>query len=214
MRIASVNTGRPRQFEWKNTIVTTAIFKVPVEGKIAVRTLNLNGDEQADLTVHGGEAKAVYFYPQEHYPYWSLKLNRSLNLGSFGENLTIDGLSEEALHIGDELEIGTALFRVRQPRTPCWKLGLRFGRDDMTRLFYESRRFGAYFSVLREGDLQTGDQVHIVSRDPGAVSVMEIISLFTGDNEDPELLERAISLPALPDGWRKAFARSLSRPRA
>jgi MOSC domain-containing protein YiiM len=210
MQVASVNTGRPREFEWKNTLITTAIFKTPVNGPVAVKTLNLAGDEQADLTVHGGEAKAVYFYPHEHYSYWTARLGESLGMGSFGENLTIEGLSEKALHIGDELEIGTALFRVRQPRTPCWKLGVRFGRDDMTRLFYESRRFGAYFSVLREGDLQTGDEVRIVSRDPRAVSVADIIGLFTGDSEDPDLLERAISLPALPAGWRRHFEQTLT----
>ena len=206
-----MNTGRPQQFRWKDALVTSAIFKDPVEGPVAVKTLNLAGDQQADLTVHGGDAKAVYFYPHEHYSYWESKLERTLSMGSFGENLTTEGLSEDAVHIGDDLEIGTALFRVRQPRTPCWKLGLRFGRDDMTRLFYESRRFGGYFSVLREGEVHAGDEIRIVGRDPGAVSVTEVVGLFTGDIEDSELLKRAVSVPALPEGWRRAFRQELSR---
>ncbi len=213
MQVISVNVGRPQRFEWKNTVITTAIFKDPIEGSVAVRALNLAGDEQADLSVHGGEAKAVYFYPHEHYSYWNSKLGRPLSMGSFGENLTTEGLSEEALHIGDELEIGTALFRVRQPRTPCWKLGVRFDRDDMTRLFYESRYFGAYFSVVREGELRAGDAVRIVSRDPRNVSVADVIRLFTGDNDDPDLLESTVSLPALPEGWRRAFMQALSSQR-
>lgn len=211
MKLISVNTGRPRQFPWKNTVVTTAIFKEPVAGAVAVNRLNLAGDEQADLSVHGGEAKSVYFYPLEHYSYWYAKLQQRLNMGAFGENLTIEGLSEEALHIGDELEIGTALFRVRQPRTPCWKLGLRFNRDDMTRLFYESRRSGAYFSVLREGELRAGDEVRIIAHDPRAVRVADVVRLFTGDSEDPELLARTLDVLALPNGWRTGFRQTLAR---
>jgi MOSC domain-containing protein YiiM len=132
-------------------------------------------------------------------------------MGGFGENLTIEGISEDELYIGDELEIGTALFRLRQPRTPCWKLGVRFDRDDMTRLFYESRRFGGYLSVLREGVLQAGDEIRIVARDPGAVSLSEIVSLFTGDSDDPELLDRVLKVQALPENWREWFQQKVSQ---
>ncbi len=203
MKVLSVNTGLPRELPWKNGVITTAIFKAPLDGAVSVNLLNLAGDRQADLTVHGGEAKAVYFYPHEHYSYWQTKLQQPLSRGNFGENLTTEGVSEEELHIGDELQIGTALFRVRQPRTPCWKLGVRFDRDDMTRMFYESRRFGAYFSVLGEGTLQAGDEIRILHRDPSAVTVADVIGLYTGDRRDPELLDRLQLLSALPESWRR-----------
>ncbi len=212
MKIVSVNLGRPRQVEWKGTIATTAIFKDPVTGPVAVQGTNLVGDQQADLAVHGGPEKAVYLYPSEHYEYWRAQLQRQeLTYGAFGENLTTEGLSEETLHIGDELEIGTARFMVRQPRTPCWKLSLRFDRDDMTRLFYQSRRFGAYLSVIREGVLQAGDEIRLVAENQAGVSVADIVGLFTRDATDLALLERAIAVPALPPGWRDYFQEMLSR---
>lgn len=212
MKIVSVNLGRPRQVEWKGTIASTAIFKDPVAGPVAVQGTNLVGDQQADLAVHGGPEKAVYLYPSEHYEYWRAQLQRQeLTYGAFGENLTTEGLSEETLHIGDELEIGTARFMVRQPRTPCWKLSLRFDRDDMTRLFYQSRRFGAYLSVIREGVLQAGDEIRLVAENQAGVSVADIIGLFTRDATDLALLERAIAVPALPPGWRDYFQEMLSR---
>ena len=158
MKVLSVNVGKPQEHEWRGLRVKTAIFKSPVEGPVAVRKLDLAGDEQADLTVHGGADKAVYAYPHEHYTYWQSQLpGYSLTLGNFGENLTVSGLTEEDIHIGDQLQIGTARFTVTQPRTPCYKLGVRFNREDMTKRFYESRRFGFYLRVLREGTLQAGD---------------------------------------------------------
>ena len=161
MKVISVNVGRPQEHEWQGLRVTTAIFKSPVHGPVAVGKLDLEGDEQADLSVHGGADKAVYLYPREHYSYWQSQLRGyPLTLGNFGENLTAEGVSEEDIHIGDHLQIGTALFTVTQPRSPCYKLGVRFGREDMTRRFYESRRFGFYLRVLREGVLQAGAKCH------------------------------------------------------
>src|SRR5208283_3927543 len=162
MQVISVNVGKPQEREWKGSRVRTAIFKSPVDGPVAVGKLDLEGDEQGDLTVHGGPDKAVYAYPYEHYAYWQSQLpGYQLTLGNFGENLTTAGLSEETIHIGDQLQIGTALFTVTQPRTPCYKPGVRFNRKDMTRQFYESRRFGFYLRVLREGTLQTGATVSV-----------------------------------------------------
>ena len=216
MKIVSVNVGKPRERQWKGSLVTTAIFKAPVEGPVAVRRLNLEGDEQGDLTVHGGPDKAVYAYPREHYAYWQTQLpDYSFAPGNFGENLTTEGLSEETIHIGDQLQIGTALFTVTQPRTPCYKLGVRFDREDMTRLFYASRRFGFYLRVLREGVLQAGAAVAIVGRDPHAVSVADLVRLFTGDINSQALLERALKLSTLPLGWRNRIQeRSETRKQA
>ena len=157
MKILSVNVGKPQEHEWRGLRVKTAIFKSPVEGPVAVGKLDLAGDAQADLTVHGGADKAVYLYPHEHYAYWNSQLpGYPLTLGNFGENLTVSGLSEEDIHIGDQLQIGTARFTVTQPRTPCYKLGVRFNREDMTKRFYLSRRFGFYLRVLREGTVTGG----------------------------------------------------------
>jgi len=144
MRVLSVNVGRPQQYEWLGQSVTTSIFKFPVEGEVQVSRLNLAGDAQSDLTVHGGTHKALYLYPHEHYAYWEAKGSGPLTLGNFGENLTTEGLLESDIHIGDELEIGSARFAVTQPRLPCYKLGLRFKHPEMTKLFYQSRRFGSY----------------------------------------------------------------------
>src|SRR5208337_838651 len=214
MQVISVNVGKPQEHDWKGSRVRTAIFKSPVEGPVAVRKLNLEGDEQGDLTVHGGPDKVVYAYPSEHYAYWQAQLpGYPLAPGNFGENLSTAGLSEEAIHIGDQLQAGTALFTVTQPRSPCYKLGVRFNREDMTKRFYESRRFGFYLRVLREGTLQAGSAITVVSRDPNAVSVADVIRLFTGDSRDPELLRRAMQVSALPEGWRDALQDRLERRR-
>jgi len=212
MQVISVNVGKPQKSDWRGQHITTAIFKSPVEGPVAVGRLNLGGDEQADLTVHGGPDKAVYAYPQEHYAYWRPQLpDYSLAPGNFGENLTLAGLLEDDIHIGDHLQIGTAVFTVTQPRSPCYKLGVRFNREDMTKRFHASRRFGFYLRVLREGTLQAGSPVTIVERDPTAVSVADIVRLFTGDNHDSALLERALKVGALSAGWRKWVQERLER---
>lgn len=214
MQVVSVNVGKPQVYEWLGQRVKTAIFKSPVEGPVAVGKLNLAGDEQADLSVHGGLDKAVYAYPQEHYAYWRSQLpDYSFGPGNFGENLTLAGLTEEIIRIGDRLQIGTAVFTVTQPRSPCYKLGVRFHREDMTKRFYESRRLGFYLRVLREGTLQAGAAVRVVERDPNAVSVADITRLFTGDSHDPGLLERALKVSALSEGWRDYLQERVGRGR-
>jgi MOSC domain-containing protein YiiM len=204
--IISVNVGLPREVTWKNLDVTTGIFKEPVSGRIPVRRLNLDGDRQADLSVHGGPNKAVYGYPSEHYPFWRKELQRDdLSWGGFGENLTTAGLSEDTLHIGDRLRIGSALLVVTQPRIPCYKLSIRIGRDDILKRFLMSGRSGFYFAVLEEGELGTGDEIGIEKRDPEQVSVSDINRLYAGA-EDSDLLRRALRLQALPEGWRESLA--------
>jgi MOSC domain-containing protein YiiM len=203
MTLISVNVGRPREVIWKGTQVSTAVFKSPVEGPIDVTKLNLRGDQQADLSAHGGPHKAIYGYPSEHYAYWRRELPQAdLAWGAFGENLTTEGLSEDSLHIGDHLRIGSALLMVTQPRVPCYKLTIRFDRDDLIKRFIESNTSGFYFAVLEEGKLAAGDSIEIVRRDPAAVSVTDISHLYYGKTHNAELLRRAVRLEALPQSWR------------
>jgi MOSC domain-containing protein YiiM len=167
MRVISVNVGRPRDVEWHGRIVRTSIWKSPVEGRVHVGATNIEGDQQSDLTVHGGPAKAVYVYPSEHYAYWREQLpDFELPWGAFGENLTIEGVTEDDVNRGDGLEIGSAAFVVTQPRQPCFKLGIRFGRDDMVKRFQQSGRSGFYLAVVREGDIGAGDPIRLVRSKP------------------------------------------------
>lgn len=203
MKVLSVNVGTPKQYDWMGQAVTTSIFKSPVEGEVRVKTLDLDGDEQSDLTVHGGVHKAVYVYPHEHYAYWMERGIKPLKMGNFGENLTIEGLLEGDIHIGDELEIGSARFAVTQPRLPCYKLQVRFNRPEMTKIFWNSRRFGFYLKVVREGSLAANAPISIVQRDSNTVSVADLIALYTGDRPDLDVLRRVIKVEALPESWRE-----------
>lgn len=206
MKLVSVNVGRPREVIWKGTQVSTAIFKSPVDGSVEVKRLNLHGDQQADLSVHGGPHKAVYAYPSEHYSYWRKELSHTdLAWGAFGENLTTEGLSEDSLHIGDQLRIGSVVLMVTQPRVPCYKITIRFDRDDMIKRFIASNTSGFYFSVVEEGQLVAGATIETVHRDPAAVSIADINHLYYGKKPDVELLHRAVNVEALPEGWRDHF---------
>ena len=210
MRVVSVNVGLPRAVAWRGKTVTTAIFKEPVAGRVALRSLNLDGDRQADLTVHGGLEKAVYAYPVEHYPYWRTELaDAALAYGAFGENLTTEGLREDAVHVGDRFRVGSAELLVTQPRLPCYKLGIRFGRADMVKRFLASGRTGFYLAVLREGEVGAGDAIELVARDEPGVSIAEITRLYVGKDPDDEALRRAIRVPALPASWRAHFLERL-----
>jgi MOSC domain-containing protein YiiM len=202
-KVISANVGQPREVTWKGTQVSTAIFKSPIEGPIEVKQLNLRGDRQADLSVHGGPYKAVYGYPSEHYAYWRQELPQAdLPWGAFGENLTTEGLFEDSLHIGDRLRIGSVLLMVAQPRVPCYKLTIRFDRDDMIKRFIRSNTSGFYFAVVEEGQLAASDPIEIEHRDPAAVSVSDINHLYYRKTHSEELLERAVNLEALPASWR------------
>ncbi|HEY9660308.1 MAG TPA: MOSC domain-containing protein [Allocoleopsis sp.] len=212
MKLISVNVGLPREVTWKGKTVTTGIFKEPVNERVMVRSLNLDGDGQADLTVHGGLEKAVYVYPFEHYDYWRSELpDTDLMLGIFGENLTVTGFREAELNIGDRFQIGTVKLMVTQPRLPCYKLGIRFGRPDMVKRFLASRRTGFYFSVLQEGEVGAGDTLALVSRDENNITVADITQLYTHEQTNPELLQRAAQLKALPASWRDYFQEQIHR---
>jgi MOSC domain-containing protein YiiM len=215
MKIVSVNVGRPREVAWRGKMVRTSIFKEPVAGPVAVHKLNLTGDEQADLSVHGGVDKAVYAYPSEHYSYWREQLPEvEFPWGAFGENLTTEGLSENSLHIGDRLRVGSGQFLVTQPRLPCFKLGVRFGRPDMVKRFQMSARTGFYLAVLQEGRISPGDPIQVIPRAPSTVTVAEISRLYTADDTEQDLLRRASEVSALPDSWREYFRNRLRKPDA
>ncbi|MBD2000110.1 MOSC domain-containing protein [Leptolyngbya sp. FACHB-541] len=212
MKLISVNVGLPREVTWKGKTVTTGIFKEPVSDRVMVRSLNLDGDGQADLTVHGGADKAIYVYPFEHYDYWQSELpNTELPLGIFGENFTTTGLKEEELNIGDRFQIGSVHLMVTQPRLPCYKLGIRFERPDMVKRFLASRRTGFYFQVLQEGEVGAGDTLELVSRNDNNITVADITRLYVREQDNPELLHRAAQLEALPDSWRDYFQEQVRR---
>jgi MOSC domain-containing protein YiiM len=212
MKLVSLNVGLPREVHWKGRTVTTGIFKNPVGGSVVLRKLNLDGDRQADLSVHGGPEKAVYAYPSEHYEYWRDVLpGTDLPWGMFGENFTTAGLFEDQINIGDRFRIGSALVMVTQPRMPCYKLGVKFGRDDILKLFLQSRRSGFYFSVLEQGEVAAGDAFESVSRDPAGITVADITNLYANDEPDLELMKRAMEVEALPPSWRAYFLKQLSR---
>ena len=195
MKLLSVNVGLPRELEWKGKIVRTSIFKEPVAGRIRVSKLNVDGDEQSDLTVHGGIDKAVYAYPSEHYSFWRRELpGMDLAWGVFGENFTTTGLLEESLHIGDRLRVGSAEFVVTQPRMPCFKLGIRFNRSDMVKRFLQSGRTGFYFAVLKEGEVAAGDSIELLERDENHIPVADIVNLYRGDATNQGLLRRVSEL--------------------
>jgi MOSC domain-containing protein YiiM len=175
-RVVSVNVGFPREVLWNLRKVSTGIFKEPVAGRVRVRRLGLVGDRQADLTVHGGPEKAVYAYPSEHYHYWRTELNRPLPWGMFGENLTTEGLLEDAVHLGDKLRIGSAAMAVTRPRFPCYKLGIKFGSMNMVRRFQASGRSGFYLSVLEEGEIASGDEIEVISREESNPTISEVFT--------------------------------------
>lgn len=197
---------------WHGEPVSTGIFKEPLKGRATVRALNLDGDRQADLTVHGGPAKAVYAYPSEHYDFWRGELPETeLPWGMFGENLTTEGLSETDVHIGDRFRAGTAELIVTQPRMPCYKLGIKFGRADMVKRFLASGRTGFYFAVEREGELEAGNKLEVIAREERRVTVADVVRVYARDHKDFETMRRAIEVEALPEGWREEFLRRIEK---
>jgi len=215
MRLVSVNVGLPRDVPWRGRIVRTSIWKSPVAARVHVATLDLDGDQQADLAVHGGAEKAVYAYPAEHYAYWRGELpGTDLPWGAFGENLTTEGMLETEVRIGDRLQVGSAVLVVTQPRMPCFKLGIRLGRADVVKRFLRSGRTGFYLAVLSEGDVAPGDRVEFAGRDEHGVSVADIASLYARDMDNGELLRRVLEVPALPESWKDYFRKRLFEPDA
>jgi MOSC domain-containing protein YiiM len=212
MKLVSLNIGLPREVQWKGETVITSIFKEPVKGVVKLRRLNLDGDEQADLSVHGGISKAVYAYPSEHYEFWKREFpDMTLPYGMFGENFSTEGLFEDAVNVGDRFRVGTAEIMATEPRMPCYKLGLKFGRSDILKRFLASRRTGFYFAVLKEGEVQVGDPIERLSRDKSDVTVADVTRLYAFDKDNLELLNRAVRVEALSESWRDYFQHHIDK---
>lgn len=212
MKILSLNVARPRLIRYRDETINTGIFKEPVTGPVQLRSLNLDGDRQADLSVHGGPFKAVYGYPLEHYAFWRQELpDASLPWGMFGENFTTQDLLEDDLHVGDRFQVGAAMVMVRQPRVPCYKLAAKFQRDDILERFLVSGRSGFYFSVEQEGTVAADDDFQLLTRNEQGVTIAEMNRLFAHDRYNQDLLRKAIETEALPDDWREYFRKRIDR---
>jgi MOSC domain-containing protein YiiM len=212
MKLISLNVGLPRHVTFRGEMVTTGIFKEPIHHRTKLRKLNLDGDKQADLTVHGGVDKAVYSYPEEHYRFWQKELpDMYLSCGMFGENFTTEGLFEDNVNIGDQFRIGTAIVIATQPRMPCYKLGVKFGRMDIIKRFLASGLTGIYFKVLQEGEVGAGDVIELIRRDDNNVTVKDVVRIYTVDKDDVQTMERAIKVKDLPVGWRSHFIEQLDQ---
>jgi MOSC domain-containing protein YiiM len=212
MKLLSVNVGRPRAVMQDGDAVLTGIFKDPVKGRVTLRTLNLDGDGQADLSVHGGPTKAVYVYPSEHYDYWKRELpGMELPWGMFGENFTTVGLLESQLNIGDKFHVGSATVTVTEPRMPCYKRGIKFGRPDIVKKFLASERTGFYFRVLEEGEVGADDGIRLIERNNDGLRVSDVTSLYTHEKANLGLLRRAIKVEALPESWKSYFQHRLAK---
>jgi MOSC domain-containing protein YiiM len=210
MKLISVNVGLSREITVGGKTVRTSIWKSPVQDRVRVSMLNLDGDQQSDLSVHGGVDKAVYLYPSEHYSYWRTQLpDAELPWGVFGENFTSEGILEDQMKIGDRIRVGSAEFMVTQPRMPCFKLGIRFNRRDMVKRFLESKRSGFYLSVTREGEVENGDAIEFTEKQETGVTITDIVNLYTLDSQNQELLRRATELAALPQSWKDYFRKRL-----
>jgi MOSC domain-containing protein YiiM len=212
MKIASVNVGLPREVTWQGKLVATGIFKEPIDGPVMLRSLNLDGDQQADLTVHGGVSKAVYAYPSEHYPFWRAEFPKmNLPWGMFGENFTTEGLLEKSVYIGDRFRIGEAEITVTEPRMPCYKLGIKFGRADIIKRFLASRLSGFYFAVAREGMVSAGDALEFIGREQQDISMADITRLYAFEKDDLKALRRAVAVNALPESWKGYFRHQIEK---
>jgi MOSC domain-containing protein YiiM len=212
MKLLSVNVSLPKEVSHRSGTVETGIFKEPVAGRIMLRTLNLDGDGQADLVNHGGTHQAVYAYPAEHYDYWQRELGRDgFGFGQFGENFTVEGMLEDEVHVGDVFRVGGARVEVSQPRTPCFKLGIKMGLPRFPKLFLASGRIGFYLRVLKEGEVGAGDAVERVERDPERLTVRKASRLLFFEKENLEGARRALRVRALSPGWRDSFEERLMK---
>ena len=208
-----MNVGTPRPVQWQGRQVTTAIFKHPVDGPRFVGRINVDGDDQADRVAHGGEHRAVFVYQIESYRYWERELGRDdFTPGQFGENFTVEGLPDDEVCIGDRYRIGAALFEVTQPRVTCYRVGIRMENPAMPTLLVAHHRPGFYFRVLEEGPVQAGDAIAKVADGPERLTVAQVDALLYLPNKSRPLLERALRVPALSEGWQGSFRELLAKP--
>jgi MOSC domain-containing protein YiiM len=212
MKVVSVNVGLPRKVTWQGKTYRTGIFKDPVEGAVPIHFDNLEGDGQAELSVHGGTDKAVYAYPSEHYRYWRDRFPElDMPWGMFGENLTTNGKTEESVHIGDRYRIGSAQVVVSQPRMPCSKLGMRFQNKAIIKDFLASKKSGWYYSVAKEGSVSAGDEIQLIDRASDSISVREILELHERRHAERDILESIVQIEGLSEAWRRRFLRLMNR---
>jgi MOSC domain-containing protein YiiM len=212
MRLISVNVSLPRMIVHNGRTVETGIFKEPVNGRVMLRNLNLDGDGQGDLTAHGGLDKAAYVYPFEHYAHWRRELDRSdFAFGQFGENFTVEGMTEDQVYVGDVFAIGSARVQVTQPRVPCYKLAMKMNAPEFPKLFLASCRVGYYVRVLEAGDVGAGDLVERIATDREGMSVRDVCHLLYFDPQNLEGAKRALRVRALSSGWRRSFEERLAR---
>jgi MOSC domain-containing protein YiiM len=207
-KLLSVNVGMPRNVPWQGKTVFTSVFKDPIRGPRRVCRLNVDGDAQGDLTGHGGEQRAVFVYQIDSYRYWEHELRRSdFVYGQFGENFTIEGLTDDEVCIGDRYRIGTAVFEVSQPRVTCYRVGIRMNDPRIPALLVSHRRPGFYFRVLEEGEVQAGDEIHKLASGPEQMTVAEVDGLLYLPGHPRQQLLRALRIPALSPGWQASFRR-------
>ena len=206
MELVSVNVGLPREVTYRTRTYPTSIFKDPVAGRVAVARLNLAGDRQGNPRTHGGPDMAVYVYSRDHYAYWEKDLGTGpLACGAFGENLTVTGMADNEVSIGDVFAIGSARFQVTEPRTPCHKLAMKFDDPNLPRRFFKSHRLGFYFRVLTEGEVGAGDEITCEARDPAGLTIAEIAGLWADQGASAQALSRALDVAALSQTWREAL---------
>ena len=211
MKVVSVNVGLPRLLASGGETFKTGIFKNPVQGRVMLRATNLDGDRQADLTVHGGPNKAVYGYPSEHYGFWNDELpDPTRTWGAFGENFTTEGLLENSVFVGDRFRIGSAVVGVTTPRLPCFKLAAKFRRDDIIQRFLQSGRSGFYFSVVQEGEVGAGDKIEFLGGEKPTLSIADVNRLYVSKAPDRETLLRSLDVKLLPESWRMRFRARLA----
>jgi len=212
VKLLSVNVSLPKEVPYMNKTTTTGIFKEPVAVRVMLRTLSLDGDGQADLKNHGGIYKAAYAYSFENYDYWKRELGRTdFTFGQFGENFTVEGMPDDAVHVGDVFRIGTALVEVTQPRVPCFKLGIKMGMAQFPKVFLASGRPGFYLRVVEEGEVGAGDVLARVKTDPERMTVQEVCHLLYFDQKNLEGAKKALRIQALSPGWRKSFEERLTK---
>ena len=212
MKLLSVNVSEPRSVVHNGQVIQTSIFKEPVSGRVMMREMNIDGDAQADLRNHGGVHKAVYAYPIENYEFWKMELKRDdFTYGQFGENLTVERMTEDNAHIGDMFRIGEAVVQVTQPRNPCYKLGIKMGSAEFVRTFLQSCRLGIYMRVLEEGEIGVGDAIERIKEDPERMTISEIARLRNIDTENIEGLKKALRIQALAPAFKQDFENRLKK---
>jgi MOSC domain-containing protein YiiM len=212
MKLLAVSVSLRKEVSYMGKTVATGIFKEPVDGRVMLRTLNLDGDQQVDLKGHGGPYKAACVYTWENYDHWSQELSRNdFKIPQFGENFTVQGMAEDDVHVGDVFRVGDATVEVTQPRVPCYRLGIKMNDPKFPKLFLQSCRVGFYFRVLEEGEVGAGDSFELVTKDPEEMTVKQICHLYYFEPDNLQECKRAIRIQALSPGWREGFVDRLEK---